>query len=422
MTPSHFERGAATAGLLAALVIGCSREPERAAPSDTGAAPPRPSIPSASAQASAARPDPNAGSAVADLDPIPEQERRSIPGLIAFVSERDKNPEVYLVRPSGEELRRLTQSPAADFPVAPDREGKALLLVSAEEDHERKLHLEQLVVQPLAGGPGTPIGPRGGRDRNASFSPDGRWIVFESDSESFSDIYRMNRDGSGLRRLTQNKEGNFEPALSPDGTQIAFVSSRDGDPEIYRMRTDGKRQQRLTAFHREDWAPRWSPDGKRIAFLSDREGHTRIFIMNADGTKLSALTSPAANEGGLPPSGNAGAPKGEGERASELEQAWSPDGDRIAYITRAMGKKARVWVARVATGECKPLTGGAYGDESPAWSPDGRYLVFVSDRAGDLDLYLMRADGTGQTRLTHAKGVDWLPRWISTGPRARVRD
>ena len=73
----------------------------------------------------------------------------------------------------------------------------------------------------------------------------------------------------------------------------------------------------------------------------------------------------------------------------------------------------QIWcVAKIG----KPLTGGAHGDESPAWSPDGNYLVFLSDRAGDPELYLMRADGTGQTRLTHAKGPDWLPRWLPPRP------
>lgn len=406
MRPHHFVENAAIAILVAAASLRCSRAPEKTAPLDGG-----PPAASASARTKVTRLVPDAGMSPMDPDPIPDEERRRIPGLIAFVSERDKNPEVYLIRPSGEELRRLTQSPAADFPIAPDPEGKALLIVSAEDDPERKLHLEQLVVQPLSGGAGIPVGPRGGRDRNASFSPDGRWIVFESDSESFSDIYRMNRDGSGLRRLTRNKEGNFEPALSPDGTQIAFVSSRDGDPEVYRMRADGTGQQRLTAFHREDWAPRWSPDGKRIAFLSDREGRTRIFIMNADGTNLSALSSSEAREGGT--LGDAGAPKS--PRENELEPSFSPDGARIVYITRGMGKKARVWSAHLATGKCDPLTSGAHGDESPSFSPDGRYIVFASDRAGDTDIYIMRADGTGQTRLTHTKGADWLPRWIAPG-------
>lgn len=66
----------------------------------------------------------------------------------------------------------------------------------------------------------------------------------------------------------------------------------------------------------------------------------------------------------------------------------------------------------------EPPAGGATraGDgssDSPAWSPDGRYVAFVSDRdGGDAELYLMRADGTAATRLTRSSGADWLPRWI----------
>jgi Tol biopolymer transport system component len=69
-------------------------------------------------------------------------------------------------------------------------------------------------------------------------------------------------------------------------------------------------------------------------------------------------------------------------------------------------------VAKVEGGEPVALTDGKSRDDMPAWSPDGKYLVFVADRNGDADLWLMRADGSGQTRLTTAKGADWLPRWF----------
>ena len=420
-------RGLASALVLALAAGGCAREPSGGGPADAGAPPPDPtSSTSDTPGAKGAEPGSTAtgagaagtpAGAVVDPDPLPEAERRAIAGQIAFVSERDGNPEVYLIRPSGEE-RRLTRSPGAEFPAAPAPDGAALLLVSVEEDAERKLHLEQLVVQPLDGGPPRAIGPRVGRARNPSWSPDGRWLAFECDVESFSDIYRIAPDGSGLLRLTRSAEGNFEPALSPDGAQIAFVSSRDGDPEVYRMRADGALQQRLTAFHREDYSPRWSPDGKRLAFVSDREGRERIFVMAPDGTRLSALTSscPAPDARGLPHAADAGAsppPRLPGE----IEPTWAPDGKRIAYITRGPGTKPRLWVADLITGACTPVTSADQGAEAPAWSPDGRYLAFTSSRAGDPDLYLMRADGTGQTRLTHAKGSDWLPRWIPPARR-----
>ena len=113
--------------------------------------------------------------------------------------------------------------------------------------------------------------------------------MFESDSASFRDIYRVQADGTGLLRLTSNPQGNFEPAVSPDGQSIAFVSSRDGDAEVYVMGAHGGAVRRLTAFHRDDWAPRWSPDGGRIAFLSNRDGVDRVYVVAADGTGLRAL-------------------------------------------------------------------------------------------------------------------------------------
>ena len=420
------ERALLLVAALALAANGCSREqPERRASVDTDAAAPPPSGRGPSAEGP---PAPDGGGGPVDLDPIPEAERRAIPGWIAFLSERDGNREVYLLRPSGEEERRLTRTPGDEYPAAPTPDGAALLLIAVEDDAQRKLHLEQVVVQPLDGGPGKSVGSRGGRNRSPGWSPDGRWIVFESDRESFSDIYRVGRDGNALTRLTHNAEGNFEPALSPDGTQIAFVSSRDGDPELYRMRADGTHQERLTAFHSEDWGPRWSPDGKRLAFLSDRGGRARIHVMNADGTHLKTLAGPPPETAGrrLSAPGGAGAPApapppAPGPSGALEEQSapvWSPDGTRLAYITGGAGMKARIRVAELAAGDALALTDGTHVDEAPAWSPDGRYLAFTSDRAGDTELYLMRADGTGQTRLTRAKGADWLPRWVPSARQA----
>jgi Tol biopolymer transport system component len=332
------------------------------------------------------------GRGASGAGPLSEEERRAIPGVIAFISERATQKDVWLVKPTGEQTQ-LTKSPQEDdYTAAPAPDGKALLVIATRT--VGGLHLEQLRVQPLDGSAPVPLNVPRARSRNASWSPDGRWLVAESDAQGFSDLVRMEpKAGAVEQRLTSVREGCFEPAVSPDGLEIAFVSSREGDPEIYVMRVDGTGERRITAFYQEDREPRWSPDGKWLSFISNREGHERYFMVRPDGTQLRAVSGTAS-------------------KSDERELVWSPDGQRVAFVERLPDAKSRIWVASVAGGEPVALTDGKARDDEPAWSPDGKYLVFVAERGGDTDLWLMRADGSGQTRLTTEKGADWLPQWL----------
>ncbi len=317
-----------------------------------------------------------------------------MPGVIAFVSERGPQKDVWLVRPTGEESQ-LTRGPEDEYPIAASPDGAAMMVVAAAE--VQGLHVEQLRLVPLGGGAPVMVTEPRGRARNPSWSPDGRWFVAESDAQGFSDVVRQEpRAGAEVTRLATAREGNFEPSVSPDGTQVAFVSSREGDPEIYVMKADGSDVRRLTAFHKEDMAPKWSPDGKWISFLSDREGRTRVFVVKPDGTGLRAVSGSATS-------------------GEEREPVWSPDGQKLAFVARTKAEtqgKVRIWVAGMEGGEPVALTDGKSVEDQPAWSPDGKYLVFASERTGDVELFLMRADGSGQTQLTKSKGADWLPRWF----------
>ena len=140
----------------------------------------------------------------------------------------------------------------------------------------------------------------------AVWSPDGRQIAFVGNgrtglpgpgaarSKDDSEIYVMNADGSGTRRLTHNVGYDGEPAWSPDGRKIAFQSTRrrfgGSKAEIYVMNADGSGKRNLTRNPAKDGSPSWSPDGRRIAFVSNRDGRLEAHVMNADGSGQRSLT------------------------------------------------------------------------------------------------------------------------------------
>ena len=114
--------------------------------------------------------------------------------------------------------------------------------------------------------------------------PSGEHIVFVSDRDApRGEIYVMRSNGSDVRRLTQNRSGDWTPSWSPNGEHIAFTSRRDGNSEIYMMRADGNNQRNLTRDFALDWMPSWSPSSDRIVFGSDRGGNHDVYVMELDG-------------------------------------------------------------------------------------------------------------------------------------------
>ena len=118
------------------------------------------------------------------------------------------------------------------------------------------------------------------------WAPDGRSIAYTSYRRGYQDIFvsyiyegRMETPANG----SWSKQ-NYLPVFSPDGTKIAFTSTRDGNPEIYVMNRDGSAVRRLTNNPAIDVTPTWAPSGNQIAWTSDRTGNPQVYVMNADGT------------------------------------------------------------------------------------------------------------------------------------------
>jgi Tol biopolymer transport system component len=221
------------------------------------------------------------------------------------------------------------------------------------------------------------------------WSPNGRKIVFGSDRDGDIDIYTMNADGRGQRRLTRSTEMETSLAWSPDGRRIAFVGSRyhgPGSPpgsEIYVMNADGSGLRNITPGPGGGGSPAWSPDGRKIAFRSERTGKAELYLVNPDGSGLVRLTRNPSADG---------------------DPVWSPDGKNI-YFVRGRSGKSDVHAMNADGSRQRNLSRNPEPphdgrDNSPAVSPDGRRIVFVSERDGSGQIYVMNADGSGLRRLT----------------------
>ena len=93
----------------------------------------------------------------------------------------------------------------------------------------------------------------------------------------------------------QQQSVKTDPMYSPDGMKLAFISTHDGDPEIFVMNADGSGIRKLTDNTAVDAAPSWSPDGGKIVFTSDRSGSFELYRMNSDGSQQQMI--PTAVEG-----------------------------------------------------------------------------------------------------------------------------
>lgn len=140
----------------------------------------------------------------------------------------------------------------------------------------------------------------GKNNHSPAFSPDGRWLAFTSERDGNPEIYVTDTgclrsaspcQDSDAKRLTNNRFADDQAAWSPDSQQIVFQSNRDGNSEIYRMNIDGTQQTRLTDDPSRDLLPNWSPDGHTIAFISERNINAELYVMNDDGSNQRRLTN-----------------------------------------------------------------------------------------------------------------------------------
>ena len=273
-------------------------------------------------------------------------------------------------------------------------------------------------------------------------SPDGKWVsytVSSADSakdKNDSDVWMVSWDGTQNIRVTSTPEGESKGRWSPDGKYLSFVSSRQGaeNGQLWLMDRAGGEAQKLTEFKGGVSDYEWSPDGKRIAFIVEDDPDTsaskdtsktktpkpividrytfkrdivgylggkreRVWLYDVASKKADLLSSgPAFDEG---------------------EVSWSPDGKRIAFVSKRgqddvdRNNNTDIWVAEAKGGAtARRLTTFAGPDGSPVWSPDGKWIAYL--QGGEPKYYAYSQDRLAVIQVDGCPASGCVPRLLTT--------
>ena len=287
-------------------------------------------------------------------------------------------------------------------------------------------------------------------DREPHWSPDGTALAFASDRSGNYDVWTLTLATGEVRQITTNPANDFMPAWSPDGRRIAFVSDRR-ERGIYAVEVDSGAERLVRGEAATAAGPLWSPDGTTVAYVSIDGPTARLVVggnnvaeSNEDVFPFRASWHSASGAGGAllytsdgklkvrPAAGGPARivefsadvaftratdppgrrePPGESSRLVRgiMHPVVSPGGTEVAFA--ALGD---LWIAAVNVGQRqvtpRRITNDVFVETDPAWSPDGRYLAFSSDRHGTMDLWIRDVAAGNDRRLAaNAMAAAWSP-------------
>jgi Tol biopolymer transport system component len=352
--------------------------------------------------------------------------------LGVFVARRPRPEGVVAVR-------YLTHSGHDSSPAAsPD--GRTIAFAS-DRDGRSRIWLKQ-----LAGGGEAAL--TSGHDDYPRFSPDGSMILFSRTEGLRTSLYRIGLVGGEPRRIVEDvTDGDW----SPDGRRVAFVrwTTQDGHRTsvLGLAAADGggvreiARIENLTLLH-----PRWSPDGRWVAVAVGGEQYgtpQSIQLVSADGLEKRALSPPArvgylssvawlrggreliysqAESIAETTGGGARVIRHDVDSGTARPLMWSPSSSRILEVLGsgrilfdARSPRENLREIALSGGAAHWLTRGISTDRQPAYSPDGEWVVFSSNRSGNLDLWAVSAKSGALRRLTDDDAQDWDPSFTRDG-------
>ena len=280
-----------------------------------------------------------------------------------------RNKEIFILDWDGKNIKQITKHRSISISPTWSNDNKKIAYTSFAWHPKRKSRNADLFLHDLKSGKKTLVSSVRGINSGAAFLPNTKDLLLTISKNGIPNIFRITQLGKIVERYTTGprRSMNVEPALSADGKHVAFSSDRSGRPMIYTMEVKKRYSKKLKRMARlpkrivyAGWynaSPSWSPDGKNIAFAGmDKfvpgRSHFDIFLMKNTGHDLIRLTT---------------------------------------------SKKFK--------------NGKSSNNEDPTFSPDGRHVMFVSDRTGTKQLYIVNADGSGERRITFDKVNYYKPKW-----------
>jgi TolB protein len=345
---------------------------------------------------------------------MPATESVSEDHLIAFVSRRDGNREIYVMSALGEDAVNLTRNPAQDYAPVWSPDGKRIAFIS-NRNGQPELFVMQAdgsQVTELSVVPGTRA------YGEPSWSPDGRQLAvqlileYPFTGEAYTQIYLVATDGTGAVAMSQTEFplSSLEPVWSPVGDRIAsrtlgIVQARphgasQGEPE----------QIRLSRGLANVGSLAWSPDGSHLAYfascqycLEDKGLAPAVYLIEADGDHPQVLH--AFND----------------QKLYGIGLSWSPDGSQILLLAaEEQSGNQHLFLISAGGAQMASLADFPAGamESVPSWSPDGSQLVYALQENGESGIYVLdlpaRLGGDaagGLMRLGASRRGDSTPRW-----------
>ena len=392
-----------------------------------------------------------------DPPPPPPPRRSRLPWVAAACLVGAVAVLYLLLRPASPALwtvvTPLTSYPGDEFQPALSPDGKQFAFVYNAESDNYDIYVKLLDT-------GTPLRltTNPAHDVHPAWSPDGRYIAFLRVSPTRKELFVVPSLGGAERKIADISAAEAAwsaeasvmhdpgPAWSPDGLYLAIGDRQgsDGSDAIYLIELATGKRRKLTSPDPAsigDSRPAFSPDGRRLAFVrtSSQRGIMDVFSVPVEGGAEKQLTNDRKTIGGLTwasssrilfSSNRAGgntlwSMPARGGRPDQVliagrgvrHVAASADGTRVLYTDRI--QNSNIWRVKLASGHAGPperFLASTGRNDSPQYSPDGRRIVFGSDRSGWYEIWTANADGSNLLQLTSFRGLPvGSPRWSPDG-------